>query len=555
MNLRLKLLAVFAALGLIAAMVVGIGIGPAGADTPTGTLNAVGDCTQPHTDNSYTAINVTITASGLAPNSSYWINAGQNSANLDAVTVYTVFTVQSDAQGNLHATVNSLNQQNYSALPPGSFPWLAGLYGWGGGSGIGNYQWEAIDLGDQNGPYNIPSAPFGVAAGPCSGATGTLTAVGDCSQPHTDTAYTAIDVTITASGLAPNSTYWISVGDEARYHSYLSYTVLTDAQGNFQLTETGQTYFSSNPTTPSWLVGSYGWDGPGSYVWTTSDTNLTDPSIGWLPFTVSASQCGPPPPQHLNWVNDDAALHEPCAQNGVLVVALRGSGQSDGAGNELRTFAHQIDANLPQSIPVRLVYIDYTSASVWSIITPGQGPGYYLASIGDGEQRLRNVLNDSASRCPSEKWVIGGYSQGALVAHLVAAEYANTNQLASVDMLADPARSNQPAQDGNELGTAGIHDGIYTLTHGQRPLPASWTGKMNSLCDSRDVVCDIGSAYYSVGLRTALGTPGPARILAAPVFAAQIRDGINVHTSYGADQLIAMGNIASAQARHALNGG
>jgi hypothetical protein len=190
-------------------------------------------------------------------------------------------------------------------------------------------------------------------------------------------------------------------------------------------------------------------------------------------------------------VSDTAATGQPCAQ--VLFVGLRGSGQTNadghGFGPEIDAVRSGFEANLDSAVSTREVYVDYVSAPVSTIFTDGLNT--YLASVHDGEQRLRNVLDDSQSRCTgqhSEQWVVAGYSQGALAANLAVRSYV-AQRFTRIVMVADPDRT--PTVVGGVRGTATPGTGMYTLlgsTGG--PLPQSFVPVQVSVCDTHDVVCD-----------------------------------------------------------------
>ncbi len=92
------------------------------------------------------------------------------------------------------------------------------------------------------------------------------------------------------------------------------------------------------------------------------------------------------------------------------------------------------------------------------------GVQLYLRSIQDGVNKLRSVLDDSARRCTgtnTEKWIVAGYSQGALVVNKTVRSYA-ASRFAQIDLIADPDRTRDAV--GKPIGSAGPGSGIYSLS-------------------------------------------------------------------------------------------
>jgi hypothetical protein len=128
-------------------------------------------------------------------------------------------------------------------------------------------------------------------------------------------------------------------------------------------------------------------------------------------------------------------------------------------------------------------------------------------------------LFDELDRCPDERVVLSGYSQGALVIHLALSSLAVTgvypmSSIGAVALIADPARlSPEPGESGETfVGGAAAHaHGIYTTTTETPPIPGSVKDRTISLCQDRDVVCAIGSTAILSGSEQHTNyTPGEA---------------------------------------------
>ncbi|MGX5681857.1 cell wall-binding repeat-containing protein [Schumannella luteola] len=222
----------------------------------------------------------------------------------------------------------------------------------------------------------------------------------------------------------------------------------------------------------------------------------------------------------------------------VLFLGVRGSGEEgaygapiehirDGVRDGLGTLPGVGDART-----VREVYLDYPAAAVEVIaddlqrnldnalygIPRDQWVWHYLDSIDAGAIRLHNFLAAQATRCPNEKWVLTGYSQGALVINMVLADFADYSRYGGVFLLANPGqKDSQPVTD---LGTAPENAyGVGTLLWPDLTIPTELTGLVFSECDAYDAVCDIGTLIESV----VAGIRSPSELAG---------DGFAVHTGY-----------------------
>jgi hypothetical protein len=130
----------------------------------------------------------------------------------------------------------------------------------------------------------------------------------------------------------------------------------------------------------------------------------------------------------------------------------------------------------------------------------------YIGSYRDGVGSLEYVLESEATRCPSEKIVLAGYSQGALAIHLALGNLAGSgilSHIGAVVLVADPAKRGGGAEFTS--GTADpAADGIYTKVFGaaETPLiPGSQVGHTITYCHKYDIVCAPGlgasGAYHS----------------------------------------------------------
>lgn len=131
----------------------------------------------------------------------------------------------------------------------------------------------------------------------------------------------------------------------------------------------------------------------------------------------------------------------------------------------------------------------------------------YNASIWQGVDRIEQYLNDEYQRCgTTQKYVLAGYSQGALAIHLYLTRRAPTylrSLIAAVGLEADPSKNKA---GGEAIYTDGWEDarlvdqgmvnatGIYSKAQlaGSDALPSDVTSRTVTLCHNNDMVCAPG---------------------------------------------------------------
>jgi hypothetical protein len=162
----------------------------------------------------------------------------------------------------------------------------------------------------------------------------------------------------------------------------------------------------------------------------------------------------------------------------------------------------------------------------------------YFDSIYEGVDHMIDALYDQRSKCPSERAVLVGYSQGALVIHLVLRQLQDSDpamlgpsRIAGVMLVADPAKTedgqetlwedeNQEAQPGS--GVAGA-TGIWTKAKmpDRGPIPSAITSRTISICHDNDFVCAPGAgsnfgvhtSFYTATVLNAVGRWMGERVL------------------------------------------
>ncbi|MGC5171270.1 cutinase family protein, partial [Microbacterium sp. DT81.1] len=130
----------------------------------------------------------------------------------------------------------------------------------------------------------------------------------------------------------------------------------------------------------------------------------------------------------------------------------------------------------------------------------------YTLSIWQGVDRVEQYLQDEFARCKTtQKFVLAGYSQGALALHIYLTQRAPADilrQIAAVGLVADPAKNGNGAERviTNEFVEAGqgspmkAAQGLYAQSNlpGDGALPASIVSRTATFCHDNDIVCAPG---------------------------------------------------------------
>ncbi|KRC90084.1 hypothetical protein ASE25_11380 [Terrabacter sp. Root85] len=191
---------------------------------------------------------------------------------------------------------------------------------------------------------------------------------------------------------------------------------------------------------------------------------------------------------------------------------------------------------------VKQVAVQYQALPV-PVVDLRVWPDDYTRSIYDGVDKLISRMYREQRDCPSTKFLILGYSQGALAGHLALRQLAKSDstmlsRVAGVAFVADPGRVPNAQED---WWRSASYDGsqltVYAPTVAQTlsggvwsplglfdgdvagPLPTSVTSRTAALCHEKDMVCSL--------------YPGA---------------GIGPHTSYTATELSALGYMLSIDA-------
>jgi len=221
------------------------------------------------------------------------------------------------------------------------------------------------------------------------------------------------------------------------------------------------------------------------------------------------------PPASAATKATDMNAASPCQD--VVFVGARGSGEdifgNYGMGPKVVAAAQRYSKALPTRRVgyYGVIYVAH-EAVAWNFVIPSLRKKY-LRGISEGVDHTVEFLNARHKRCPSEKVVLAGYSQGAMVMHRVV---FRLNQLGAkrhghrlrdrvigVVAIADGDRtagqsgrhygSKGPARKGDfGVGFAEWASGVKTKYPPRAKRLPDWVvARFHSVCDAGDIVCDF----------------------------------------------------------------
>ena len=140
--------------------------------------------------------------------------------------------------------------------------------------------------------------------------------------------------------------------------------------------------------------------------------------------------------------------------------------------------------------------LDYPAEPIATLV---DSPQKYLDGIERGVAKTVEILTERAAQCPAEVAVLVGFSQGAMVMHRAIDELAASaptvlDRVAGVLLIADGDRF--PTADIAHFGSAEPRVGYVGVGHmfsageAAAAIPAALHGRVASVCDAGDPVCD-----------------------------------------------------------------
>jgi cutinase len=130
-----------------------------------------------------------------------------------------------------------------------------------------------------------------------------------------------------------------------------------------------------------------------------------------------------------------------------------------------------------------------TGGSVWDV--PYRADLDYIVAPGQGANKVVNHLKERAAKCPNEKYVLSGYSKGAMVQVLAMPKIpaAIEPRVRAVVLFGNPfhdpnSKANAPGIGNNAPLAGGLVPGIN--------IPLKWRDKTRDWCNSGDPICGAG---------------------------------------------------------------
>lgn len=170
----------------------------------------------------------------------------------------------------------------------------------------------------------------------------------------------------------------------------------------------------------------------------------------------------------------------------VTVIYARGTGQDGNVGDPAAVgplFFNELSRRIGGTNQLAIQGVTY----------PANVPGFFEGGDRAGSTTMTNLISTAATRCPSTKIVLAGYSQGAQLVHNAAqrTSAANAARVAAVVVLGDPKR-------GQSFGS----------------ITAS---KILTICHDGDNICEGGSSITPAHLNYQEDAPEAATFVAGKV--------------------------------------
>ena len=195
----------------------------------------------------------------------------------------------------------------------------------------------------------------------------------------------------------------------------------------------------------------------------------------------------------------------------VKIIFARGSGEERWTDQNYLTFKSELESKLESTtLNYEFEDLNYPAISVGNPLTllttfVSGGEAYEFGnSVNIGVEKLASEITNSS--CPNTKYVIGGYSQGAMVVSK-AIQYLDSGNIVYAATFGDPklylpegAGAVPAACKGQNLSEYRVYvpdcRAYSGMLGGYNPYqPESWTGKLGTWCNKADFFC---SSYLNM---------------------------------------------------------
>jgi cutinase len=182
----------------------------------------------------------------------------------------------------------------------------------------------------------------------------------------------------------------------------------------------------------------------------------------------------------------------------IAFVGVRGSGEAPGLGGTVQAVYNALDAKTSKSITKYA--LPYPAAHV-PVINKGASVNAFINSVNTGKTNLTKYVTAQSTKCPSQKIVLAGFSQGALVITQTMRSLPASvlKHVTALTLIGDPAFDPKFAGD---VGTyakndEGIVSTFTSIYKSQNYLPAAVSANARSYCLAYDPVCNYSVVSLS----------------------------------------------------------
>ncbi|MEU8494385.1 cutinase family protein [Pseudonocardia alni] len=184
----------------------------------------------------------------------------------------------------------------------------------------------------------------------------------------------------------------------------------------------------------------------------------------------------------------------------IETIAVRGSTEAQGGGSIAGPLASSIRSRSTQTVRTHDLVYPATLSN-------------YASSVRQGVSALRSRLSSTSSQCPSTRFVLIGYSQGAQVVGdtLAGGGVPGADRIPAVVLFGDPTFNGRESYNTGSYSAA--RNGVFPRSRGALSAYAS---SIRSYCNATDNFCQRGATggghYRYASDRTAATTFALGRI-------------------------------------------